>query len=712
MFIFSYKRALVCVLFCVVLVHPGLSSPSVELRAFRIKPDQIVLDGRLDEPQWALAPLATGFIQREPYPGRPATERTIVKVLYDEENLYIGAILYDSEPAGIIADEMRRDGSLHRNDTFAVLIDTYHDHRNGYFFETNPLGARLDAVVFDEGREVNTDWDGIWQVASLITPEGWQVEIKIPFSTLRFDSGRTSTWGLQLRRIIRRKNEEVYWSALPLDASMWRLSLAGHLTGLKNIRQGRNMEIKPYILAGLERVPSEGSNTTETTKDMGVDLKYAITPHLTLDITINTDFAQVEADELSINITRFPLFFPEKREFFLEGSGFFDFGLRAKLQPFFSRRIGLSAGREIPILAGIKLTGKLHNYGIGLLNIQTRSGSTTPGTNYTVVRLKRDVLERSRVGIIAINKEPRDGSFNRTIGVDTRLVFLDHLYVTAFLVKTYTQGIHGRDTAGYLKFMWYDPRILLSLSHLDIAENFNPEVGFVLRTDIRETTAYAHLFIRPRGSLVREYAPYMLVKYISDHRDRLIGRNLNTGLSVTLHSGDSLEMAVKREFDYLDYDFEIRPSIVIPDGGYTNQSLYLAISTDERRPLSATLVAERGDYYDGRRTSLSGSFNIVPAKYLKISPGFTREDVSLPDGSFTASLLTTSIEYTLSTRAFLNALLQWNDDTGQRSFNIRFNYEYRPNSDIYIVYNERHYTETPDTVDRILIVKLTYLFLI
>ncbi len=706
--VLRHKSSIAFLLFF-ALLYPAKAHPSVELRAERLGTEGITIDGRLTEPAWKRAPIATGFVQREPYPGEPATEKTTVMVLYDEENLYIGAILYDREPHKIIADEMRRDGRLYRNDTFAVLIDTYHDHRNGYFFETNPLGARLDAVVFDEGREVNTDWDGVWYVASHITEEGWQVEMKIPFSTLRFDSRKTSTWGLQLRRIIRRKNEEVYWAALPLDASMWRLSLAGHLTGLEGIRQGRNIELKPYILTGIERAPSGGSDTTEVTKDMGIDLKYAITPHLTLDLTANTDFAQVEADELSINITRFPLFFPEKREFFLEGSGFFQFGLRAKVQPFFSRRIGLSGGKEIPILAGAKLTGKVGDYGIGLLNIETKETSSVAQTSYTVMRLKKDILERSRVGIIAINKEPQDGSFNRTIGADTRLVFMDYMYITSFVVKTYTKGVSGNDTAGYLKFMWYDPRMLLSLSYLDVAENFNPEVGFVRRTDIKETTLYSHLFVRPKGSIVREYSPYVLLKYIADQKDQLVGRNQNIGFSVTLHSGDSLDVAFKKEFDRLDYDFEIRPSIVIPEGGYNNPSVYVAISTDDRRTLSGTLAVEKGDYYGGDRTSYSGSFNIVPARYLKIAPRFTHEDVSLPAGSFRANLLTTAIEYTITTRAFLNALLQWNDDLDQRSFNIRFNYEYMPNSDIYIVYNERHYTDT-DLVDRILLLKLTYMF--
>ena len=252
----------------------------------------------------------------------------------------------------------------------------------------------------------------------------------------------------------------------------------------------------------------------------------------------------------------------------------------------------------------------------------------------------------------------------------------------------------------------------MSLSHLTVDENFNPQVGFVHRTDVKESTAYSHLFIRPVGSAVREYSPFIIVKYLSDQRGRMSGRTINTGIGITMHSGDSFEIAAKRVFDRLDYDFEIRPSITIPAGGYEDSSIYMVLSTDSRRRLSGSLTVLSGDYYGGERTAYSGSINIVPLKYLKIAPSFTREEVSLPDGSFVASLVTTSIEYNISTQAFFNALLQWNDDLDQRSFNIRFNYEYRPNSDIYVVYNEHHYYGTKDVIDRLFVVKLTYLFIL
>ncbi len=698
-----------------ILFSPSISYPETqrtppEIKGVRIEPGEITIDGRLDEPAWNRAEPVDGFTQREPVPGRPASERTEVRILYDRENLYIGAMLYDSDPSGIIGDERRRDADLRRNDAFAVLIDTYHDHRNGFFFETNPVGARAEAIVFDEGRELNFDWDGIWWVESRITDEGWQVEMRIPFSTLRFDRERIETWGLQMRRLIRRKNEEVYWSGIHLDASMWRVSLAGHLTGLEDIRPGRNIEIKPYILSGVERVPSIGMDDTRVVKDGGVDIKYALTPHLTLDLTVNTDFAQVEADELKINITRFPLFFPEKREFFLEGSGFFEFGLRARLQPFFSRRIGISGGKEIPILVGGKLTGKAGRYGIGVLSVETRKKGDEPRTNYSVVRIKRDILDRSKIGFIAISKEPDEGPFNRTFGVDANLVFMDYLYINSFLLKTQTQGSKGDDMARYLNVIWLDPYRYFKVSHLDVEDRFNPEVGFVRRRGIKESSLYGEVFMRPERSIVRQYSFYGLMKYISDQEDMVIGRNGDIGFTLTFHSGEDFRIAYKREFDRLDFDFDIRPGITIPEGGYSFHSLYVRLSTDRRRRVSAWMAFERGSYYDGDRVSYDWSFNLRPTRYLRVSPGLKREEVDLPWGSFTANLVNTTIEYTISTKAFLNALLQWNDDMEEASVNLRFNYQYRPGSDIYVVYNERRDTFEGGFVDRALVVKLTYLW--
>ncbi len=690
----------------VLLLLPAQALGEPVVRALRVERGAIKVDGRLDEREWMEADVATGFIQREPRNGERATERTEVRVLYDDENLYIGAILYDSRPDLIIAYEKKRDADLRRDDAFAVLIDTYHDHRNGFFFETNPLGARADALVFDEGGSINFDWDGVWWVEAMITPMGWQVEMKIPFRTLRFDRNRLEPWGLQMRRIIKRKNEEVYWAPLPLEARIWRVSKAGELTGLKGIGRGWNLGIKPYLLVGLERIDSEGEGPRGV-KDTGVDLKYGITPNITLDLTVNTDFAQTEADISQVNITRFPLFFPEKRDFFLEGSGYFDFGLHAKVQPFFSRRIGLVSGREIPILFGGKVTGKAGPYSLGLLSVETKRAYGEPETNYTVVRLKRDIGKRSDGGVILVNKEPSGGGYNRTAGGDVSLVFRDRLYLSSFLLKSFTQGEGGDGGAGYLSLTWSDPERYVRVSYLDVEEDFNPEVGFVRRKDIREGRIYGEVFFRPEGSRVRKYSFYGLLTYMRDHGDRMIGRTRKVGSTFLFHSGDYFEVALLEDLDRLDSDFEIRSGITIPKGSYTFRSFTATVSTEESRRVSGELSFTVGQYYDGDRRSFTGSFDIKPLRDIRIGPKITREEVDLPGGSFKATYLSAKVEYAISTLSALNLLIQWNDESDEVSANIRFAREYRPGSNLYLVYNGR---KGDDFLDHSILFKVTYLF--
>lgn len=677
--------------------------------AIPINSGEITIDGMLDEPAWKRAKPAGDFTQRNPSPGTPATELTSVKVLYDNEGLYIGAILYDTQPERIVADEMREDADLRRNDAFAIILDTYHDHRNGFFFETNPLGVRADAIVFNEGESVNFDWDGVWWVEAIITDKGWQVEMKIPFSTLRFDEKGLDVWGLQMRRLIRHKNEEVYWSFIPLDADVWRLSLAGHLRGLEGVRQGRAIEIKPYILSGLERIPSKGEPDTQFTKDGGVDIKYSITPNLTLDMTVNTDFAQVEADEQQINITRFPLFFPEKRDFFLEGPGFFDFGLFAKVQPFFSRRIGLVGGEEVPISIGGKLTGKVGGYSLGLLSIQTRRKGDEPETNYSIMRVKRDILMRSGVGFIAVNKEPRGEGFNRTLGVDANLTLLQHLYIDSFLLQTTTQGVEGDGGAGYLKVRWLDEFLDVYIYRLDVEDDLDPQVGFVKRAGVEENKAFIKIKPRPKGTMVRQFSLYTSLNYTTDQGTRLITRSGRIGFVTEFHSGDSFELAYQRDFDRLDEVFTLRTGLDIPIGGYSFDSFSINVATDKSRPLSGTISFSRGGYYDGDIQSYELEVNLRPYKGIGINPGLTRQEIDLPGGRFTANLINTRLEYSLTTRAFFNALLQWNDDTDEFLANLRFSYEYRPGSRFYIVYNERRDTDGQGITDRSLLLKLTYL---
>ncbi|HBH61767.1 MAG TPA: hypothetical protein DDX85_08535, partial [Nitrospiraceae bacterium] len=595
--------------------------------------------------------------------------------------------------------------------TFMIILDTYHDHRNGFFFEINPLGAKVDALVFDEGEHLNYDWDGIWWAEAKKTSHGWQVEMRIPFSTLRFNEHTSDIWGVQFGRLIRRKNETVYWSHIPLDATKWRLSLAGQLVGLKNINQRKKFSVKPYgLLQHKKRTLSDGEKDTSMSFDAGLDIKYVILPNLIADLTINPDFAQVEADEQKINVTRFPLFFPEKREFFLEGSGYFDFGLRAKVQPYFSRRIGLASGDEIPILVGGKLSGKAGKYGIGLLSVETKSKEEEPQTNYSVIRLKRDIQDRASVGFIAINKEPKHGDYNRTFGADLYLPIFDYLYVDSFIMTTKTEGISGDESAGYVSVAWRDPTKSLSLSYLDVNDLFNPEVGFVQRTGIKESVAYGEVYFRPSGSVVRKYSLFNSFVYLTNQQNRLIGRDYNLGFTTTFHSGDYLELSYLNNFDLLEADFEIRPGIVVPSGDYNLDLVSLSVSTDESRKLSGYFFTSYGDYFDGNRTTYSVSLKLKPSKYFKILPGFTREEVALPEGSFDANLVTTTLEYTISTKAFINALLQWNDESEEVSSNLRFNYEYSSGSNIYLVYNETRSTEGEGLKEQAIVLKITHLW--
>jgi hypothetical protein len=688
---------------------PARNTPDV--KAIKVNSGDITVDGELDESFWKIAPPATGFVQFEPMSGAKATENTEVRVLFDEYYLYIGATLYDSRPDEIIADEMRRDSDLERNDTFMVIIDTYHDHRSGFYFETNPLGAKVDALVFEEGNYLNFDWNGIWQVEAKKTSDGWQVEMRIPFSTLRFNDKTLDIWGVQFGRLVRRKNESVYWSHIPLDASKWRLSLAGHLRGLKKIDQRKHIFFKPYALIQREEITTSGGEKNKSILfDAGLDIKYFVTPNLTADLTINPDFAQVEADELKINVTRFPLFFPEKREFFLEGSGYFDFGLPEKVQPFYSRRIGIESEKEIPILIGGKLSGKAGDYGLGLLSVQTKEEGGEPETNYSVVRIKKDILERSSIGLIAVNKEPDKGNHNRTYGADLALNFFDHLYLNSFFMMTDTEEISSDEEASFLSVVWQDPSKYFSLSYLDVDDSFNPEVGFVKRTGIKESFAYGELYLRPSESIIRKYSLSSSLLYLTDQKNRMIGRDVNLGLTMTFHSGEYLDVSYLHTLDTLEAEFEIRPGITISEGDYFHDIVSVSASTDESRKVSGYIFMSYGDYFDGNRSSYSASLKLRPSKHIVFVPGFTREEVDLPQGSFDASLLTSTIEYTITTKAFMNALLQWDDEFQEISTNIRFNYEYDPGSDIYLVYNETRSTSGSGLKEQAIVLKITKLW--
>ena len=471
-----------------------------KITALHVENESIEVDGDLGEPEWKMAEPATGFVQSTPLMGRPASERTEVRILYDRNNIYVGAYCFDSlGQEGIVVNDMERDFYSLDSDFFQVIFDTFNDDRNGMGFSTNPEGSRRDLQIGSDGNSFNRDWDSAWYVETKKTDQGWQAEFAIPFKTLRFnDSEENQLWGVNFDRRIRRKNETSYWAPIPRPYRVYRVSLAGTLDGISGVQQGRNLYIKPYVSAPIVR---REEDDWDFQPDAGMDLKWGLTSEMTLDLTFNTDFAQVEADQQQINFTRFSLFFPEKREFFLENASVFELGRvrfrggsggrsrrsgrsrssRYDLIPFFSRRIGIADGDLVPILGGARLTGRAGKYRLGVLSMQQDEFADSPSTNFSVARIRRDIFQNSDLGVILINKAEDGGYFNRTFGFDTSLRFLNYLDISTYALKTETPGLAGKDVAGRFGVAWQDPFWAFSASYLSIEEHFNPEVGFVQR---------------------------------------------------------------------------------------------------------------------------------------------------------------------------------------------------------------------------------------
>ena len=491
----------------------------------------IVLDGKLDEADWRDAPLATDFLQNDPREGEPASANTEVRVLYDDENLYFGAIAYDAEPDKLVINDLTRDFNARAGDSFGVVLDTFHDERNGYMFQTNPAGAKFDAQFINEGREFNMDWDGVWYVESRVTDLGWITEIAIPFKTLRFNDTAPQVWGINFLRRNRRLNENSFWAPVPRIHNFARVSLAGTLEDLSGLRKQRDIKVTPYAKGDVLR---EAEAATSTNFDAGLDVKLAVGSGLRLDLTLNTDFSQVEADVQQINLTRFSLLFPEKRDFFLENSGIFRFGppTDARLNQFrasfgsvvapsslrggqsrgddmlffFSRRIGLSEeGVPIPVTFGGRLTGRVGQYDVGFLNMQTGEASgligdslAANGDNITVARVRRNIFGNSDVGVMFLNRTNMNTDhYNRGFGIDGNFRINPEIDINAYIAKTATKGLSGDDYAGRLAWsyngrLWQFQNAISSLQ-----DNFNPEIGFTPRIGVKRSSNFIGYHYRP-----------------------------------------------------------------------------------------------------------------------------------------------------------------------------------------------------------------------
>lgn len=696
-----------------------------QIRAVRVDGGP-VLDGVTDEAVWRTAAAIHEFIQQEPAEGAPATERTEVRVLYDERNLYVGIRAFDSVPGGVIATEMRRDSDrILDEDNFQIIVDTFNDSRSAYMFVTNPLGAKLDQQVFEEGEggrrgtssNINRDWDGVWHVSARRTPDGWTAEIAIPMVTLRFPDTETQDWGINFMRNIRRKNEQVFWAPIPKAYSLTRVSLAGSLTDLRSLSRGRDLRIKPFLVGGGRRVASSGGADNSVQRDIGLDVKYGVSAGLNLDVTVNTDFAQAEVDDERVNLTRFALFFPEKREFFLENAGQFNVGSTASFDRladlFFSRRIGLSeTGAQVPILGGARLTGKVGRHNLAVMDIQTDGAFGRPGENFLVARYSRDVFARSKLGGILINKQATSGGhFNRTFAADMTLALHRSLTVNGFVARTSTPGVSDGQIGGHLRAGWLDPAWNIYAEYTDIQDNFNAEVGFVPRRGIRTSKFHVERNPRPRRFGIRVLEPMINITYTTDQNSRLLTRRVHHMLGTRLENGAYINIWYNDYFEQLDEPFAVRSDVVIAPGAYRFGEWRFSFSSNPSRRLYHSVSYSPQTFFDGRRTDIDLRLGVRVTSQLATEGGYSRNDVDLPAGAFTVDIGSIRVDYALSPNMTLRALAQYNSSTHQWSTSVRFNFIYRPGSDLYIVYDEvrRDVPGLAEFRDRQLILKFTYL---
>ena len=712
------------------------------------------VDGEvLSDPIYEGAFVISDFRQNTPDEGQPSSEQTEIRIVYTDDTLYIGVICYVSDPETIIVSDSRRDSSLGDTDSIQIILDTFLDQQNGFVFGTNVAGVEYDGQITSEGRGsgrmgggggsggvrgggsqqqrgsgggFNLNWDGAWQVSAQVSDIGWTAEFAIPFRTLRYPRGEVQTWGLNIQRNIRHRNEESYWSPLPRQFNLNRLSLAGELHGLE-VPSQRNLKLTPYLLG--EAMRSEALDRTTSTGDAGVDLKYSLTPSMTMDLTYNTDFAQVEVDEQQINLDRFSLFFPEKRPFFLENAGLFSVGQPRQVEIFFSRRIGIGEGGEqIPIIGGGRLSGQVGNgTNLGFLNMQTASlRGSVPSQNFTVARIRQDLASRSNIGAIFVNRQATgslaEGSdFNRSFAVDGRIGIGQPGTISGFAARTETSGETNADThAVGLSGEYEIANMRLNLGYTEVGPNFNPEVGFYQRRGYRRLNATVFTFFRPENFLgLHELRPHVMhytvwnfasgrhesqFTHIDNHWEWLSGHEVHTGVNLVKEG--------------LFQPFEIFPGVIVPTGIYDHAEARLTAHTDRGAPFSAAIGSTIGGFFGGDRVQLGPSVSVRAGETFNAQLRWDWNDINLPGGDFITNLASFRVSYSFSTRLFFQALLQYNDRADLWSSNVRFGLLSDANTGLFIVYNDiqglgsldPHLAIEESVLGRSLTLKYSYLF--
>src|SRR6267142_1161477 len=697
------------------------------LRAVRIdKP--LKIDGQLDEEVYRNVPGAGDFIMQEPREGEQATEQTDTWIFFDSENLYIAARCWDDHPERWVVTELRHDnGNIIENENLSVALDTFHDRRNGFFFQTNPLGALREQAFTDEVN-INSNWNTVWQVKSGRFEGGWTVEMAIPFKSLRYRGSGPQVWGINFRRMVKWKNETSFLTRVPRaygHNGLFRVSSAGTLVGLETPAQSMNLELKPYVASSLTTDHAAAdSYSNRFSRNAGFDFKYGLTRSLIADATVNTDFAQVEEDLQQVNLTRFSLQFPEKRDFFLEGQGMFNFGgTRGNGNDvpilFFSRRIGLSQGQSVPVVAGGRLTGTVGKFGIGALNIETddKTSAGAVATNFSVVRVKRDILRRSNIGVLATRRTPAasQSASNAVLGADANLAFFRSLSINGYYARTATAGATGDQSSYRGRFDYAGDRYGLQVEHLLVGDRFSPEIGFLRRSDFRRSSIGARFSPRPKSSrLIRRLDWEAGYDYITDsRRTRVENRQLSGTFQVDFDNSDQWTLDYTRDFEYLPRSIQIAPGVILPVGGYDYDTARVTYELGQQRAVSGRVSVATGTFYDGNKKEANfTSGRVALSPRVSIEPGLTMNWVDLPYGSFTNRLVTARGIFTPTPRTMISCLTQYNASDHTLSSSVRLRWEYVPGSEFFAVYSDgRNAADAlvPGLVNRSVALKLTRL---
>jgi len=670
--------------------------------------ENIRIDGRLDEVAWQRADPIGPLRQREPIENSEPSEETSVRVLYDDTALYIAVVCHDRSTDGIVSTQLTRDANLDVDDRITIVLDPFFDHRNGFFFQVNPAGARSDGQVSNNSERLSLDWDGIWNASARISDEGWVAEIEIPFKTLRFKPGQ-SVWGFNVERQIKRRQETDRWAAPRQNIWIGNFAEAGRLEGLDGIRQGLGLDVRPYLSGG------EGNSGGEFTG--GIDIFQNITPNLNAAVTVNTDFAETEADIRQVNLTRFPLFFPEKRTFFLEGAGVFDIAGLANttdIRPFFSRRVGLVEDVTgdtvtVPLRVGVKLTGRQSDYNVGILDVETGSqrdpllpGGFVEHQNLIAARVSRNIFQQSWIGGIVTHGNPTGSGSNTLVGADARFATSTfrgdkNLSLALYLLGTDDQASATRASAGGFTIDYPNDRWDVALSWKQIGDNFQPSVGFVPRTGIRKTDLNMAFQPRPESWGIRQFFFEFRPTYITNLQNRVENwRIFIAPFNTRTESGEHLEWNYIPEFEHLDAPFEIATNIIVPAGSYRWTRYRAEANSATKRPWVIDAALWWGGFYGGTRRQVEFGVTLKPNTHVALSMRTERNDVTLPQGSFYTQILTVRADYNFTADVSWANLAQYDNESRIAGLQSRFRWILQPGNDLFLVLNRGWYRTLDD----------------